>query len=161
MRVYSPWVNIWNSEDSPGALEWIREGGGRPLAALHLAGAGGGCGVFLCVITLTLDQRVCKCISPVLTACSTRPLNNPAELFGKDSRIYRPRVNVGCGLRLLKAHSLETQRESFISTCTNPLIRNAGELSEMPHITGNMKAHTSQVITGSNPPFCNCLGFRR
>lgn len=46
VHVHSPWVNIWNSEDSPAALKWIREGRNCPCWLCTSRGIGGS---FLCV----------------------------------------------------------------------------------------------------------------
>lgn len=52
--VHSPWVNIWNSEDSPSALEWIREWRDCPWQLCTSQGLGG----LLCVGVCTSETGV-------------------------------------------------------------------------------------------------------
>lgn len=95
--LHSPWVNIWNSEDSPSALEWIRERRDCPWRLCTSQGLGVGWAVVGCfyawVCMGVLQQRpVCMQIhfTCSLCLCSTHPLNNPTVLFGQ--RIYWPWV---------------------------------------------------------------------
>ena len=73
-QVHSPWVNIWNGEDSTTALEWIREG--KDSLWLLCASYGLGevivCGRGFVVCFNSMYANVL--LTAVCAECRTRPL---------------------------------------------------------------------------------------